>query len=101
MILLYAVGPGIVFEDDEIDGIQQAPAKSPETPDSAILRFLGRFLDQGMDVRAFKNKLDADPVHRAQMIMHARVLRDRGIAVSNDLVDAVLERLVDEQPRTA
>jgi hypothetical protein len=44
----------------------------------------------------FKSKLDADPLHRTQVEMHARVLRDRGIVVANALVEAVLEGLLRE-----
>lgn len=98
MILCNVTEPVFDPDDDaEIDAVQRVPTESADKPDSAILRFLGKFIVLPMDVRAFKSKLDADPIHRTQTIMHARVLRDRGIAVSNELVEAVVEGFAEQK----
>ena len=76
-------------------------AESAATPDAAILRFLGRYLAEPTDIRTCKGKLDADPIHRTQTIMHTRVLRDRCIVVSSELVEAVLEGFVEKKTATA
>jgi len=83
-------------ENDEDDVDSVAPDGVVDTAEIAIWRFLARYLYQGTDLPAFKTKLDADPVHRTQFELHARVLRDRGIIVAQPLVDAVLESLTRE-----
>ncbi len=90
------LGPPSDDENDEYDVDSVAPDGVVDTVEIAIWRFLARYLYQGTDLPAFKNKLDADPLHRTQFEMHARVLRERGIIVATPLVDAVLERLMSE-----
>jgi hypothetical protein len=81
-------------DEDELDS--SAPDLSSETAEIAIWRFLARYLYQSTDLLVFKRRLDNDLLYRTQIEMHARVLRDRGIIVSNVLVEAVLEGLLRE-----
>ncbi len=81
--------------EDELETTEQVPS-DPQSIEFNIRRFLSRYLNPALDIVAFKAKLDADPIHRTQAEMHARVLRDRGIVPANELVEAALEALVRE-----
>jgi hypothetical protein len=81
-------------EDDEVDATRHVPDQSPATMERDVGRFLSRYLQPALGAREFKAKLDADPAHRAQAEVHARVLRDRGLVPAKELVDAVMEGLV-------
>ncbi len=59
----------------------------------AIHQFIAMYVGDPVDIRVLRGRLDADPVHRAQAETHARTLRELGIVVSNELVEAVLEGL--------
>ncbi len=89
-------------DEDDFDLERMERVPSPEmrkNGDDAIDRYLIRYLSQPQSLTEFKNRIDADPVHRSQFEMHARTLRDRGIAVSGVLVEAVIEALLRETPR--
>lgn len=93
-------------EDDDGDvdhpeNVSAVPREKPESRDDAITRYLARYLVAPQSLTEFKNRIDADPLHRTQFEMHARTLRDRGIAVSGGLVEAVIEALLRETPRAA
>jgi len=83
-------------EDEVDDEMHSAPKSASEHADAAIVRFLARYLYPSQTLHDFKRRLDADPVHRSQLEIHGGVLRDRGIVVSNVLVDAVVEALLRE-----
>ena len=98
LMMLNGIGlPPVDPEDEDFDDEgRPAPKSASELADAAIVRFLARYLMKSQSLHDFKRKLDADPVHRSQIEIHARVLRDRGIVVSNALVDAVVEALLRE-----
>lgn len=82
--------------DEDADDVELEKPISEKNQQSYIARYLFRYLGQPVDLIKFRNKLDADLVYRAQLEMHARSLRDQGIAVSNELVQAVIEGLLRE-----
>lgn len=89
--------PAPYFDDyeDEPENDQEKPV--PEKTEQAhIARYLFRYLVQPLELVEFRNKLDADLVYRAQLEIHARSLRNQGVAVSNELVEAVIEGLLRE-----
>ncbi|MDI1432057.1 hypothetical protein [Polyangium sorediatum] len=59
-------------------------------PRNAVHRFFAQYLIEETDVRQLRHRLDENPVHRAQAITHAHALREGGIGVAQELVDAVL-----------
>ncbi len=88
-------------DDDDVERvIPEVPSEKTEPRDEAIGRYLIRYLSQPQSLVEFKNRLDADPVHRTQFETHARVLRDRGVVVSDVLVEAVIEALLRPASRT-
>lgn len=100
ILKLSASAFGYWNEDD--DGLERIiPVPSPEIQknrDDDIGRYLARYMLQPQSLVEFKNRINADPVHRTQFEMHARTLRDRGVAVSGVLVEAVIEALLRETP---
>jgi hypothetical protein len=55
-------------------------------------RFFARWLAQPVSLPRLRRALEADPAHRAQAEAHARSLRDRGVPVASELVEAIRAR---------
>ncbi len=82
----------VPMEDDE-DGLSEfVPVEEilSSDPRIAIHQFFARYLRARVDLPMFRAMLDIDPVHRAQALAHARALRDGGVVVTQELVDAIL-----------
>ncbi|MDI1445000.1 hypothetical protein [Polyangium sp. 6x1] len=86
--------PGMEDDDGLTDVISVEDLLGPE-PRKTIARFFAQYLIAEVDVQQFRFRLDEDPVHRAQAITHARALREGGVAVAQELIDAVLGGLRD------
>lgn len=84
------------YGEDEDDTSDTPRPDLRDHRDAVIGRYLARYLYEPQALRDFKKRLDADPLHRTQLELHARVLRDRGVVVSNALVEAVVEALLRE-----
>lgn len=61
-------------------------------------RFFARWLREPVSLVHLRHALDADPAHRAQAEAHARALRERGVPVSSELVEAILGRAQEMRP---
>jgi len=97
-VLVSLYNKAVPFADYEFE-LEEEERSAPTSvayANAAIIRFLARYLHSSSSLHDFKRKLDADPVHREQLEIHARVLRDRGIVVSNALVEAVVEAFMRE-----
>jgi hypothetical protein len=72
IVALSIVAHPYIEEDEEDCEVRPVQREAPHVRDEAIWRYLARHLVQHTAMHDFKNKLDADPVHRAQFEMHAR-----------------------------
>lgn len=88
--------------DDGLSDVYVMDEHLASGPRNAVSRFFAQYLLQEADVRELRHKLDENPVHRAQALTHARALREGGIVVAQELVDAVLGGLFEapQQPST-
>ena len=76
--------------DDGLSDVLVLDQLLASEPRNAVYHFFMQYLTEEADVRQLRHRLDETPVHRAQAITHARALRESGIAVAQELVDAVL-----------
>ncbi|WP_438008606.1 hypothetical protein WME89_07810 [Sorangium sp. So ce321] len=87
-------------EDDDLDeviSVEALEGSSPAQEYVAIVgRFFARWLREPVSLVHLRHALDADPAHRAQAEAHARALRERGVPVSSELVEAILGRASDQ-----
>lgn len=89
-------------EEKEEDNVERNRLHEiSEGRDEAIRRYLARYLTPNVALHEFKKRIDADPLHRTQLETHARVLRDCGVVVSHDLVEAVVEGLLRDNAHRA
>lgn len=89
----YAATPD-EFDDGLSDVIPRDDLLAPGGRED-MRRFFARYLLQPLDLQQFRTRLDDDPVHRAQALAHARALREGGVLVAQELVDAILGGLRD------
>jgi|GEM_PF-4674303 len=82
-----------VLRLDEVISVEALEGSSPAQEYVAIVgRFFARWLREPVSLVHLRHALDADPAHRAQAEAHARALRERGVPVSSELVEAILGR---------
>jgi len=79
--------------DDEVIWGEALEGSSPAQEYVAIVgRFFAHWLRKPVSLVHLRHALEADPAHRAQAEAHARALRERGVPVSSELVEAILGR---------
>ncbi|MDC3956156.1 hypothetical protein [Polyangium jinanense] len=81
--------------DDGLSDVYVKDELLASEPRNTVSHFFAQYLLEEADVRKLRHRLDEDPVHRAQAITHAHALRESGIVVAQELVDAVLGALGD------